>query len=64
MAKHPLNACSDIQRQVRGGVGGGESHQSGVPSHLVVNLADPAELRDTNHAARVMASAPVLMPGA
>jgi hypothetical protein len=33
-------------------VGGGESHQSGVPSHLVANLADPAELRDTNHVAR------------
>jgi len=45
-------------------VGGGESHQSGIPSQLAVNLADPAELRDTNHEARRMASAPMLMLGA
>jgi hypothetical protein len=52
------------QPQVWGGMGGGESHQSGVLSHLAVNLADPAELRDTNHAPRRTASAPVLMTGA
>ncbi len=45
-------------------MGGGESHQSGVPSQLPVNLADPAELRVTNHEACRMASAPMLMSGA
>ena len=45
-------------------MGGGESHQPGVLSQLAVNLADPAQLRDTNHAPRRMASAPVLMTGA
>eukprot|EP01043_Picozoa_sp_COSAG02_P095720 COSAG02_NODE_32053_length_523_cov_0.648585_1_plen_44_part_00 len=29
------------------GFGGGESHQSSVPGHIVANLADLAELRDT-----------------
>ena len=28
---------------------GDESRQSGVPSQLAANLAEPAELRDTNH---------------
>ena len=45
-------------------MGGGESHQPGVLSQLAVNLADPAQLLDTNHAPRRMASAPVLMTGA
>eukprot|EP01044_Picomonas_judraskeda_P000320 COSAG03_NODE_14_length_22296_cov_10.813128_10_plen_90_part_00 len=36
-------------------MGGGESHQSGVPSQLVVNLADPAELCDTKVETRRMA---------
>jgi hypothetical protein len=45
-------------------MGGGEIHQSGAPSQMAANLADPAELRDTNHEARRMASAPVLMTGA
>ena len=64
MAKQPLDPCNNSQWEVWGGVGGGESHQSGVPSRLTANLADPAELRDTIHEARRMASAPVLMTGA
>jgi hypothetical protein len=42
-------------------LGGGESHQSSVPSHFTANLADPAGLCDTNHEARRMAITPVLM---
>ena len=64
MAEQPLDRCNSSQLQVWGGVGGGESHQSSVPSQSTANLADPAELRDTNHEARRMASAPVLMTGA
>ena len=54
MAKQPLDPCNNSQCQVWGGVGGGESHQSGVPSQSTANLADPAELRDTNHEARTV----------
>ena len=61
MAEQPLDRCNNSQWQVWGGVGGGESHQSGVPSRLTANLADPAELRATNHEARRMASTPMLM---
>ena len=64
MAEQLLDRYNNRHWQVWGGVGGGESHQSGVPSRLTANLADPAELRDTIHEARRMASAPVLMTGA
>ena len=64
MAPRPLDPFSIHQPQLRRGMGGGESHQSGVPSHFATNLADPAELRDTNHAARRMTSTAVLMAGA
>eukprot|EP01044_Picomonas_judraskeda_P025474 COSAG03_NODE_7396_length_924_cov_1.172121_2_plen_39_part_01 len=39
-------------------MGGGESHRPRVPRHFVADLADPAQLRDTNHEARRMGSAP------
>ena len=45
-------------------VGGGESHRSRAPCQFAANLADPAELRDTNHEARRLVSAPVLVTGA
>ena len=46
------------------GTGARGPYRSSVPSQSTANLADPAELRDTNHEARRMASTPVLMTGA
>ena len=42
-------------------MGGGKSPRSRDPSQFATNLADPASLRDSNHEARRMVSAPVLM---
>ncbi len=42
----------------------GEIHRFSVPSQITSNLAHLAEMRNTDHAARRMASAPKLMTGA
>ena len=64
MAEQPLDRCNKQSVASLVGVGGGESHQSGVPSRLTANLADPARLRDTIHAPRRTARTPTLMSGA
>lgn len=55
MAQRSLDQRCYYSWQVCGGVTGDKSHRSSVQSQITANTADLAELRDTNHAAPVIA---------